>query len=385
MRREEEEKTKSMVMRKKWKMQRKGIRASFFGLLLIPAFAIGGIVSLQETYTRNITKTFTVENGADLHISNKYGKVTLQRSAGNQIKAVITITVKAASEADAKSLASQVTIQSSQSSNRVSLTTEYGEGRSSSFWKRFFGETGDPRKYIHIDYLVYVPASIASTDLTNNFGDVAGDNIPGNLNLKLNYGNFHIGRVGGAVDLHANYCSGSLNGIASGSIHANYTDVRLDKVDNLSISSNYSNYKISQAGNIEMSSNYGNITGEDIATITSSSTYGDYRITNLEKSGHITTVYGDVRISDLGSNFDTLTINPTYSDITIGIPGSLHVHLDVRLTRGDIGTGDVSLERVQRTDAHGTTSLNAEAAGEGPGTSLIKINGTYSDVNFKKR
>src|SRR5690242_19918850 len=143
MRREEEEKTKSTVMRKKWKTRQKGIMASLFSLLLIPGATVAGIVPWQETYTRNITKTFTVENGADLHISNKYGKVTLQRSASNQIKAVITITVKATSEADAESLASQVTIQSSQSSNRVSLTTEYGEGRSSSFWKGFFGERGD--------------------------------------------------------------------------------------------------------------------------------------------------------------------------------------------------------------------------------------------------
>lgn len=362
-----------------------GARAFFLSLLLLPLAVHAGPFLRPQSYSRKIVKTFSVESGASLNITNKYGKITLQRWNKDEIRAEITITVNASSDEDAQKLADQVVIQSRQSSQNVTLVTDYNKGGNSSFWQKFFGSAGEGRKDVHIDYLVYVPASTASIDVRNNFGDVAGNNLPGKLTMELNYGNFHVGQVAGTVAVSANYCKGTLYGIHGGSIRANYTDFQLDQVNNLDISSNYSNYRISRAGAIQLKSNYGDIIAENIASITSRSTYGDYRIATLQKAGDISTTYGDVRIKSLGTGFDTLTINPTYSDVSIGIPAALAVRLQVHVSYGSIRTGDIPLQQVQKSTARHSSFLEAEAGEKGSPSALIQVNGTYSVVNFTER
>jgi hypothetical protein len=372
-------------MMKQHKISWTGVKLVFFSLLLPPLSVQAGALQKPQSYTRKIVKTFTVGSGASINITNKYGKVTLQRWNKDEIRAEITITVNASNDQDAKKLADQVVIEDRQSSRHVTLVTDYNKGGNSSFWQKFFGSAGEGRKEVHIDYLVDVPTSMASIDVRNNFGDVAGDNLPGNLTLELNYGNFHVAQVAGTVDVSANYCKGSLYGIQGGAIHANYTDFQLDQVNNLDISSNYSNYRISRAGSIQLKSNYGDITAENIASITSRSTYGDYRITTLQKAGDINTTYGDVRIKSLGTAFDTLTINPTYSDVTVGIPATLAVRLEVHVNYGSIRTGDIPLQQVQKSTARHSSFLQAEAGETGRPSALIQVNASYSVVNFTQK
>ncbi|HEX5554338.1 MAG TPA: hypothetical protein VFX43_13920 [Chitinophagaceae bacterium] len=364
-------------------MIRRIFQIVLYGLLCIPVAVSAMNESVSVPFKRNVIKTFNVQSGAHLNISNKYGKVNLHTWNKNQIQATITITTNGTNTENARDLANQVTIQSNKTSNNVSITTEYAQSRSSSFWKSFFGGGGgNGKNNIHIDYEVYLPQSLAGLTIKNNYGNVTGDDIPGSLSLDLNYGNFHLSKIGGPLELNANYCDGTLNDVKRGDIRANYTDFHLDKVNNLNIQSNYSDYKISKAGHLEIRSNYGDISAEIIATLISQTTYGDYKITTLSKQGNITTTYGDVNIRSLGDQFEGLTIKPTYSDVNIGVPGNLHVRLDIDLTHGDIRTDGISLQQVVKTDEHGKQTLKASSTGAGTNAPVINVSGTYSDVSL---
>lgn len=356
------------------------------GLLLLPVVTPAKEKLQSVPHKREVIKTFSVNDGALLSIDNKYGGVNLHTWDNNQIKAVIVIKANGRDENNAKELADQVSIRSSQAGNSVSLATTYQPGNSS-FWSKFWGNlsNGNWGKYIRIDYEVYLPKSLANLHVNNSYGDVTANNIPCDFFLNINYVHFYINKVNGNLNLNVNYGEGSLNGITSSNIDANYTDFDIDQVHSLKINSNYSDIKITNAGQLEFHSNYGDISAENISSLTSQSTYGDYKINTLLKHGNIKTTYGDVTIKNLGNQFTGLTISPTYSDISVGIPQNLSVRLDIDLIHGDINTRNISLQQVEKTDEHGKQTLKAVSAGAGANAPLIKIGGSYADVSLSQK
>lgn len=350
-------------------------------LFLFSLESYGVPVSIAP-FTRTVTKTFTVSNGAQLTVNNKYGKVNLHTWNKNEIQAVITITANASNSDNAQNLVNRVTIQSGQSGNNVTLATQYDANSASSFWKRFFGGGGNQKNYIHIDYTVYVPQSLAAMRIANNYGDVAGDNIPGNFSLDMNYGNFHISNVSGNFKLNVNYGSGSLSGISEGNIHANYTDFNLNNVKYLQIHSNYSDYKIASAGQIVFNGNYGNFSVGQVDKIICGSNYTDYKISALQQQAKMETTYGDIRIGTLGDQFTLMNIQSTYGSIKAGIPKNLPVRMDIHLIHGDINTHGLPLQIHEKISDHGKNVLQAGVQGARTSSPQIVINGTYSNVSL---
>lgn len=351
--------------------------------LLSPVLLSASSIHEATPYQRTITKEFTVSSGSTLNIENKYGNVTLHSWNKNQIQAVIKVKADASTLDAAKQLANQVAIKSSQSGNTVTLQTQYDSDNGGSFWKSFFGgSTKTGKRNIHIDYEVYVPQSLAGAHIKNNYGNVTGDNIAGNMTLDMNYGAFHISNLTGTLNLNSNYCEGNLNGIKTSRVRANYTNFNLDKINKVSIQSNYSDYKIVQVGDMEIDGNYGDITADGISSIDGKTTYSDYKINTLSSGGNINTTYGDIYIKMLGNQFNGLNISPTYSDIKIGMPDNLSVKLDIHLTHGDIHTGNLSLQTTERTEQHGNSVLRATTKGAGNSTPTIKIDGSYADVSL---
>lgn len=358
---------------------KKYYRILFF--LILPLYSNGHSLSVVPS-SRTVTKIFNVGEGAQLTINNKYGKVNMQTWDKNQIQAVITITANGSNNDNAKSLANQVTIQSTQSGNNVTLTTQYDPNTFTSFWKRFFNGSGNQRNYIHIDYIVYLPRSLAGTHVTNNYGDVTGDNIPGDLFVDLNYGNFHVSKVSGEFEIDVNYGTGTLSNINQAVIHANYTDFNLGDINNLQIQSNYSDYKISNAGQVSYHGNYGNFSAGQVNTITCGSNYTDYKIGTLERQANMKVTYGDIRIGSLGNQFKGMNIQSVYGNVKAGIPADFPLRLDIDLTHGNLNTGKLPLRIEQKISDHGKSILKASVQGGAASSPVISINGTYSDVSI---
>lgn len=354
--------------------------------ILIPAWSFAANVNSEVPFTRSITKIYTVSSGAQLSIENKYGNVTLHSWNKDEIKAVINIRVEGNTLENARQLADQVSIRSKQSGNLVSFQTQYDANSGTSFWKQFFGSgSKGGKKYVHIDYEVYIPRSIAGTTIKNDYGNLTCDPISGDLYVAMNYGNFRIGNLGGRLNLNTNYCTGSLTDIKDGEVHSNYTDFNLDKVQSLQISYNYSDFKIMQSGNIKVQGNYGNISGETITYLGSKTTYSDYKINKLSEGGNINTTYGDIYIKMLGDQFKGLIVKPTYSDVKIGIPDGLLFQLDIGLTRGDIRTDNIHLQTTEKVEDHGNSTLKAYAKGAGSNAPMLRIIGAYSDVTLSQK
>lgn len=361
------------------------IHLGIFYLLMVPLCTMGKDKVIAPV-TRTITKTFDVSSGAQLTVSNKYGKVNLHTWSRNQIKAVITVTANSSDGNNSQNLINLVNIQSDQSGNDVTLTTIYKPESGGSFWSRFFGGGGNHRgNTVRIDYDIYVPQSLAMLHIDNNYGDVAGNDIPGNFFLNINYGNFYLNKVAGSLQLDANYSGGSVNGIGKGNINANYTNFNAGQINNLQIHSNYSDCKISNAGELQFNGNYGNFSADQIDGITSRSNYTDYKIGTLQQQANMITTYGDIKIQTLGDQLKSMMIHSTYGNVKIGIPPNLPLRLNIDLTSGDIHTGGLPLQIEEKINNHGRNILKAVIARKGNNPPVVQIQGTYSDVTLMEK
>lgn len=357
---------------------------AIFYLLMVP-LCIKGKDRITAPVTRTITKTFDVSSGAQLTLSNKYGKVNLHTWSRNQIKAVITITANSSGGDNSQSLINLVNIQSDQSGNNVTLTTIYKPGSGSSFWSRFFGSGNHRGNTVRIDYDIYVPQSLAMLHIDNNYGDVAGNDIPGNFSLNINYGNFYLNKVAGSLQLDANYSGGSVNGVVKGNINANYTNFNAGQISNLQIHSNYSDCKISDAGELQFNGNYGNFSADQIDGITSRSNYTDYKIGTLQQHANMSTTYGDIKIQALGDQLKSMMIHSTYGNVKIGIPANLPLRLNIDLTSGNIHTGKIPLQVEERISDHRRNILKAVIERKESDLPVVQIQGTYSDVTLMEK
>lgn len=336
-------------------------------------------------YQRTVTKTYTVESGARVNIENKYGKVNLHTWNKNQVQAIITITTDGPTAENAQELSRQVEITANASANSVSLLTKYDPSilGGGGFWKKFFGGSSNTTKYVHIDYEVYMPGTVSATTVKNNYGDVAADGIPGDLSLQINYGNFHLNKIGGKLDLNANYCKGVWTGSGAGEFRTNYTDVNVDEVGDLDIRANYCDYKIGKAGKVSFHGNYGDVAAQDVEGIESQSNYTDFKIGTVRRQVNMSLTYGDVTIAQLGSNFSGLFLKGSYANVSIGVPTSLSLRADIRLSYGNIHTGDLHFPSVQKDDHGKTSTLKGSTSGATANAPLLQVSANYTDVSLK--
>ncbi len=350
-------------------------------LLILPFWGPVKGDSFRLTYKRNINLSFQVKDHAAFNLENKYGNIHFYQWDKNQIKATITITVKAGNDEEAKKIADGITIEKNQGGNRVSLRTDYSPSGSSSVWSMLFGSTSGGKKSVRIDYEVYLPQSLATLSVSNKYGNIAGSRIPGAVNIDLSYGHFSLDNIQKPLNFQVKYGSGSLTNLSDAIIEAAYTDFNMDGIKRLKMHFKYSDLVFGTADNILLDGSYGDISAKSISQLQSNTSYGDYKIENLERGATITTAYGDVHINRTRA-LKQLKISARYSDIFLGVSRSQPLQVNVQLNYGDFGSNGLTLQNIEKGNKGSRTTFIAHSPGAGANAGRIVIEGSYSDVKL---
>ena len=354
-------------------------------LILLMSLLLPTLVGARGkvNYEKKEVVTFTVSDNATLNLSNTYGDVQLYHWDKNVIQATVTIEVRAGTDEQAREVADHIQIQRSKNGNTVSIQTLYDPDNNSSFWKMFFGSSSNSRKDVHIDYKVYLPASLGKLNLRNRYGNVSGNQIPGNVNMELHYANFHLSGIQRALSLQVKYGDGSLTDIAQVNAVADYSDLRLDKIKNMNLQYSYGDLSIGNLGSLVVKGKYGDINIASVDQLTANTTYGDYHIRNIQTQGNIATAYGDVRIDQTGGNLQELKVDAKYSDISAGI-GASQVRVEADLSYGDLDADISGLSTKENIQKGANVHFRAATSGGDNGAHIV-ITGAYSDIDLHSR
>ena len=334
-------------------------------------------------YKRTIVKEFSVSNNAVLSLSNKYGKIIFHTWNKNEVKATITVTGFGKNDEQARSIAEMVDIRTDKSnSTAISLHTVYSPSKGGSGWFPWGGNKMDSKDYVNIDYDIYIPQTLQSLLVQNQFGDVIADKFSFPATLELNYCTYDI-READELNLKINYCDkGKIGKAGKVNVRGNYSNLRADQLAMLETSSNYSEYTIAKLGSLKISANYDDYKIEQAGQVSGRCTYSDIRLTELQQEIDMSTTYGDVTINKVGGGFKQADFQMTYSGLKMNFARRQPLSIQANLVYGELKTGDLELKNVNSLKKNASLVYSAQAGGGSESSPYIKIRGTNTDVKL---
>ncbi|WP_300598289.1 hypothetical protein [Niabella sp.] len=133
---------------------------------------------------KSISRSYPLTDRSKVSIKNSFGNVNVSNWNKNEVKVDITITVKATSEQAAAAIMDAISIEESGGAN-VSFETKHRSRNN---------EGRNKSSSMQIDYVVYLPAT-TNLKVTNSFGNTYIPDRTGNTELSQAYGNLTTGNL----------------------------------------------------------------------------------------------------------------------------------------------------------------------------------------------
>ncbi|NIG57714.1 hypothetical protein [Chitinophaga sp. Cy-1792] len=349
-----------------------------FNCLLFLFFPLLAFANRGEAFKRTEVKVFTVSNGAQFTVSNKYGQVVFHVWNKNEVKATVTITGFGKTDAEAESVVSGVTINAENSPTAVSLKSVYTPkgGR----WFQWGGNSS--KDYVSIDYDIYIPQSLSGVVAENSFGDIIADKLPCPAKISLSYGNFDI-RDAEDITMSASYCNkGKFGNAGMVTLSSNYSNVKAENLRGLTVTSNYSNLEIGSSEKTTITSKYDNYKIGSAGALTFKGAFSDFSLENLKESIEATFSYGDLKIKKVSSGFKSGRLSFSYGDARMNFVRKQPLRVDVAFSYGDFNTGDMEMKSVESIHKNTSMSYKGFANGGNSQSPLLEAYGKNGDLSI---
>lgn len=302
--------------------------------------------------TRIISKTYAVNSNDKLSINNQYGKVAVHTWTKKEIKVEIEIKAYEASESEAERLLESVSIAELKEGNLISFKTNF-EKTSSSFWSKIKNGK-EERRGVQVNYEIYMPTK-NPLDISNRYGKTELDDFEGPVNISSSYGSFSSGKL----DHPANQ------------VKVSYGSAIIENFINGTLSVAYGSLKLNQAAKLN-------------ATIK----YGSAKIGQLGQGGNFNLSYtGGFKIDEVDSSVRNLTINSSYSGVTLGLKNGADFDFDVTVNYAGFNYDNSRINLVEQFNSNNKSrswSPTKNYKGQiGKGSdSMIIIKSNYGGVKF---
>jgi hypothetical protein len=304
--------------------------------------------------SKSYTKSYAIDANDKLQIDNRYGKVTVNTWAKNEVKVDVEIKAYANEDDDAQKLLDQVKITDSKDNNGVNFTTVIGdENHKNNFWGTMTmnGKT-TVRKTI-VNYVVYMPAKSALT-ISNTYGSVVLPDLSGKVNIKNSYGSLTTKALANPENV----------------IVIRYGDVNIESLVG-------SDLKVS----------YGTLNLQSADRLNAEVSYTPAKIGTLSTSGNINVRYGEgLQIINLAKNLKNLSVNSSYAPVKLSSLSNDNADFDVTVHNGgftyDNGVSVTSKSPEDDGRTWSSSKTYKGHIGKGNSDKVITIKSNYSSVKF---
>ena len=189
---------------------------------------------------RRIQKEFVVKADGFLSVDNRYGKIDIAIGESNQIKMEVVIKVRAGSDKKAQESLDRISIDISQSGNRVSASTSVS---STSSWSSWF-DSGNVE--MEINYNILVPADIF-LELRQKYGSIFVETTNRDLRIDLSYGDLRLGDINAKLSLEMAYSDGNMSRINTGELVLSYSDLEMEDAEAVKVDMKYTDLVMGSA------------------------------------------------------------------------------------------------------------------------------------------
>src|SRR5690606_9855932 len=135
--------------------------------------------------------SYRLNSRQSVNVDNRYGKITINNWAKNEVKVIVTVRTAESSERQAQEALDRVRIEQSQSGNAISFKTVI-ESSDSNWWSMLTSGGGD--RALRIDYNIYLPKNKGLV-LANRYGAIELSDRDGAVDVSVSYGSLLAGRL----------------------------------------------------------------------------------------------------------------------------------------------------------------------------------------------
>jgi hypothetical protein len=361
----------------------KTLKYSLTGLLvLMLSLVLTNSDAYSNKLNKTLTKEFSAEKGSVVRIENRFGQVNIENWEKNSVSIEVEVTVEHPSKDRAERMLSSINIILEQNGSEIRAITEIDEKAFKSLSGFSFNSS---TKELSINYKVKMPKEL-NLILKNKFGDVFINEITGLSQIDLKYGNLKANRIfyGSNEPLSSlvlGYGNASIDEVDWMRVDIKYSDISVTSSKAMVVLSKYSKINIESISSLVVESKYDHFTIGSISNLVGESGYTSYKIKRIDKKLDISTRYGDVRISEVAKNFESIRFNGSYSSIYAPIDPSASFNI-----KGDASYGGITYNtpaRVSRIESNNKVSVNGTVGSNENSSSSINITVRYGSANLK--
>jgi len=312
--------------------------ALVFILILFTGFTSS---ASEDEYSKKIQKEYDANEQTHLNLTNKYGDVEITNWEKNSVFIDVTITVDHKREDKAEELLEHITVDFSQDGNTIIVKTDIDKNFNKSTW--FFNFDSNNKEF-SIDYEIKMPKALKLT-LNNKYGDVFIDEVTGEANISVKYGNLKANKIlrGNTKPLsrvYLGYSDGSIKEAKWLKLDLKYSKLQIDKSIALMAVTKYSKLYTDKTSSIVAESKYDHYYLGEIGNLVVESKYTDYQIDQLNKQLDIETSYGNLDIDYIPKVFEKIWVDNKYGHIDMKIDKAASYKIEGKADYGDINYPD---------------------------------------------
>ncbi len=339
---------------------------------IVLLFLIAGYnSSFGEQLQKKIVKSFNVKPDTKIIVNNKFGTVHVNTWDKNQVHVEIEITVNAKNQKRTQELLDDI---------NVAISDRIAAG-----YLKFQTETGSSKGNVsfEINYIIDMPVK-NDLDLANSFGNVYLQNLDGNADISVKYGQLLAEDIRGTSEILLTFGSGwnRIGSLNTSDVTVKYSKVKIESAQNLTLDDQFSDARLGKIGTLDLKSKYGDIEIEEADHIKGSGAFSGLDIGQLNGSIRVNGKYGDgITIDRISNRFTEIDITIEFSGVELWFEKGARAQLDLRLSFGSFRTtkGAFTFTRViknQNSSEYGGY-INSENA-----TSKVRINTKYGNIRL---
>uniref|UniRef100_UPI00321626F8 hypothetical protein n=1 Tax=uncultured Draconibacterium sp. TaxID=1573823 RepID=UPI00321626F8 len=284
-------------------------RVKLLAALFVVSILAVSITAHAEEKTKEYNESWPESSVSNLDISNRFGEVRINNEGGNEVTIDVVVTVEAANERKTNELLDQIEVEFKKSGSTVYAVTKIGNDFKSQ------------RKF-SIDYVVNIPSD-KNLKIANKYGNTIIGQLTANGDFDVKYGSFTAYDLStpesGSLTLSLAYGNGNIGTASYLDLEVSYSPVTIEEVKGVTARTKYSTLNIEEGGDIQLESKYDKFNFEEVESVTATTKYSHISIGELAKSLKVEAGYGGIKVDEVASGFDFITISNSYGQISLGL------------------------------------------------------------------
>lgn len=336
-------------------------------LFMVSMLSAGTSVLAQE-FKKEFYQAWPADAIETLEIDNRFGEVKVNNRT-DSVSIDVTISVDGSNEKRLNELLEQIEIEFRKSGSIAKAQTVI-EGR-------LKGQNN-----LSINYVVGVPAE-KNLKITNRYGNTIVSQLTGNGDFIIKYGDFTAYDLAtpedGTLKLSLGYGKANIGSANFLNLDISYSPITIEEIKKLKVESKYSSISIEEANEIQASSKYDKYKCEEVGSFSATTKYTNIRIEELENSLKVESGYGGIRVDEVSSDFEFITISNSYGQISLGLDDANYL-LDASCNYCGISYPEDEFSGDRIKENHSRTVKGKIGNGEG---GKVTVKSKYGEIRLR--